>query len=228
MPSFLVRPDGDDPRPAVIVLQEIFGVNREVRRIAELVASSGRVALAINYYYRTHPALNEPYTQDGMKNGFAAASHVTKADLLQDLQASIDWLNAQPFVSHGKIATMGFCFGGSTAYLSATLPGIKAAASFYGGQIAGNFPSGDPGAIADTGDIKAPVLLFFGGKDDHITLDKVEQIEAALTDHKKVHELVVYPDVGHGFFRESSDKLETHEVSDAWKKVQAFFKKYLD
>ena len=73
MPAYLARPDDGAPRPAVIVLQEIFGVNAEVKRITDLLASSGYVGLAINYYHRTHPDLNEPYTPEGLKHGFAAA-----------------------------------------------------------------------------------------------------------------------------------------------------------
>ena len=79
MPSYLARPDGNEPKPAVIVLQEIFGVNAEVKRIADLFASAGYVALAINYYHRTHPKLNEPYTQEGLQVGFAAAGAVSRA-----------------------------------------------------------------------------------------------------------------------------------------------------
>src|SRR5450755_2366597 len=81
MPCYLARPDDDGPRPAVIVLQEIFGVNTEVKRIADLLASHGYAALAINYYHRTHPDLNEPYTQEGLQNGFAAAGNITRATI---------------------------------------------------------------------------------------------------------------------------------------------------
>jgi len=227
MPSYLARPDGDRPRPAVIVLQEIFGVNREVRRIAELVAGAGYVALAINYYHRTHPSLNEPYTPDGFKHGFEAAGQVRRENLLADLRASIAWLDAAPFTEHGKIATMGFCFGGTLAFLSATLPGIRAAVSFYGGMIAGNFPSGEPGPLADVAAVRAPMLLLFGGKDEHITADKVSQIDAGLGSHGKDYEIVTYPDSGHGFFRESSAKLNEADVADAWERVQAFLAHHL-
>ena len=89
MPVYLARPEDPSPRPAVIVLQEIFGVNTEVKRIADLAASAGYVALAINYYHRTHPNLNEPYTQEGLQNGFAAAGAVTRAGLTADLEAAV-------------------------------------------------------------------------------------------------------------------------------------------
>ena len=152
MPSYLARPDGNEPKPAVIVLQEIFGVNAEVKRIADLFASAGYVALAINYYHRTHPNLNEPYTQEGLQVGFAAAGAVSRATLRADVAAAIAWLDGQPFVAHGKIATVGFCFGGSTAFVTATLPGLKAAIPFYGGSIAAGFPNGEPEGLAKIGE----------------------------------------------------------------------------
>ncbi|GAC1301518.1 MAG: dienelactone hydrolase family protein [Vulcanimicrobiaceae bacterium] len=227
MPCYLARPEGDEPRGAVIVLQEIFGVNREVRRIAELFASAGYAALAINYYHRTHPALNEPYTPEGLQNGFAAAGAVSRATLRADVAAAIAFLAAQPYVKPGKIATCGFCFGGSVAFVTAMLPGLAAAIPFYGGSIAGDFPSGEPEGLADANDIGIPLLLFFGGKDDYIPADAVARIDRTLAAAGTAHEVVTYPNVGHAFFRESSAALNQHEVDDAWKRVRAFLGRHL-
>jgi carboxymethylenebutenolidase len=227
MPSFIARPDGEEPRAAVIVLQEIFGVNKEVRRIAELFANAGYVALAINYYHRTHPNLNEPYTQEGLQAGFAAAGNVGRATLRADVSAAIAYLQGLPFVKSGQIATVGVCFGGSAAFVTATLPGLAAAIPFYGGSIAGGFPNGEPAGISDAKDIRVPLLLFFGGKDDYIDHAAVASIDKALADAGKEYEIVTYPDVGHAFFRESSAALNQHEVEDAWTKVQSFLAQHL-
>jgi carboxymethylenebutenolidase len=227
MPCYLACPDEDGPRPAVIVLQEIFGVNTEVKRIADLLASTGYVALAINYYHRTNPDLNEPYTQAGLQNGFAAASNVTRATMKADLAAAIDYLNTQEYVHFGHIATWGFCFGGSVAFESATVPGLAAAISFYGGMIAAPFPSGEPEALADVADIKCPILLAFGGQDEYIPASAIDRISAALTAADKKFQLQVYPDVGHAFFRDSSNVLDSSkDVADAWDLVQAFLSEH--
>jgi carboxymethylenebutenolidase len=226
MPSFIARPDGDAPKAAVIVLQEIFGVNAEVRRIAELLAGAGYVALAINYYHRTHPNLNEPYTQEGLQNGFAAAGSVTRATLRADVAAAIAFLDGLPYVRPGKTATIGFCFGGTVAFVTATLPGLTCAIPFYGGHIANAFPNGEPEGLADTDAIEIPLLLFFGGKDDFITAEAVRRIDTTLSAAGKTHEVVVYPDVGHAFFRDSSTALGQNEVADAWRRVQTFLAKY--
>ena len=225
MPCYLACPDEDGRWPAVIVLQEIFGVNTEVKRISDLLASTGYVALAINYYHRANPDLNEPYTPEGLQNGFAAAAKVTRASLRADVSAAIDYLNAQDCVHTGRIATWGFCFGGSVAFVTATLPGLAAAICFYGGMIAAPFPSGEPEALADVNDIRCPILLAFGGKDQYITPDMVGRISAALTAAHKEFQLQVYPDQDHAFFRDSSAVIgSSQDVADAWKLVQAFLR----
>lgn len=229
MPCYLARPDADGARPAVIVLQEIFGVNTEVKRISDLLAATGYVALAINYYHRTDPELNEPYTQAGLQKGFGAAAKVTRATMRADILAAIDYLNAQDFVNFGHIATWGFCFGGSVAFESATYLGLSAAVSFYGGMIAAPFPSGEPEALADVEAIRCPILLAFGGQDEYISPAMVGRIQAALTDAHKKFELQLYPDSGHAFFRDSSQDMDSSkDVADAWDLVQAFLRQHLD
>lgn len=231
MPSYLARPDGGAPRPAVIVLQEIFGVNTEVKRITDLVASAGYVGLAINYYHRTHPDLNEPYTPEGLQNGFAAAGKVTRAGLAADIEAARLWLVGQSFVQGDRVGTWGFCFGGTVAFFSATLPGIRAAIPFYGGSIAAPLPSGEPEMLADAIHVRAPLLLMFGGEDSYIPPEAVDRIRRTLTELHKTFELHVYPDQGHAFFRESTAAMDGdpkgRAVKDAWARVQAFLKTQL-
>jgi len=230
MAAYLARPDAaSGPHPAVIVFQEIFGVNEEVKRICDLVASAGYVALAPNYYHRTHPNLNEPYTAEGTERGFAAAGNVTRDSLRQDTIASRDWLDAQDFVKTGKVATWGFCFGGTVAFLSAGIPGIAGAVCFYGGQIASPMPGGEPEALADAKDVTCPVLLAFGGEDQWIKAEHVERIRRTLDEAGKDFQIQIYPSEGHAFFRGSSEHIggadHSQVVADAWSLVQVFFKK---
>lgn len=230
MPAYLARPDAaSGPHAAVIILQEIFGVNREVKRIADLVASAGYVALAPNYYHRTHPELNEPYTDEGLQRGFAAAGQVSRESLRKDVAACIEWLNQQDFCKPGKVATWGFCFGGAVAFVTAVLPGLKGAVCFYGGSIASEMPSGEPEGLADVAQINIPLLLVYGGSDQWINSAAIERTRQALEAAGKSFEIQVYPDESHAFFRGSSDHLGTSShsaaVADAWNLVQAFFKK---
>lgn len=239
MPAYLARPEeGSGAHPAVIVLQEIFGINAEMRRITELVAGAGYVGLAINFYHRTHPGLDVGYDEDGMNVGREAAGNVSRATLLPDLQASMDWLNAQPFVKNGQIATWGFCMGGAVAFLSATLPGISGAICFYGGSIARPFMSGDPEALADIDRISAPLLLCFGEKDQGIPREAIDRITSELRSHGKTFKCQTYPGVGHAFFRHGSPRAvsEHHQysdeaiaqaVADSWDLVKSFLRENL-
>jgi carboxymethylenebutenolidase len=231
MPVYLAPPDEGSPRPAVIVLQEIFGVNTEVKRITDLVASAGYVGLAPNYYHRTHPDLNEPYTPEGLQNGFKAAGAVTRAGLRADLEAARAWLAGQSFVRGDRIATWGFCFGGTVAFFSATLPGIRAAIPFYGGNIAAALPSGEPEMLADADRIGAPLLLVYGGQDAYIPPEAVERVRSTLTGAHKTFTVQVYSDQDHAFFRESSAKMnggpQGAAVKDAWNRVQSFLREQL-
>ncbi len=229
MPAYLARPAKESGRhPAIIVLQEIFGVNAEVKRITDLVGNAGYVGLAINYYHRTDPNLNEPYTEEGYRRGFAVAANVDRTSLRKDISCAIAWLKQQDFVEPNKIATWGFCFGGTVAFLSATLPGLAGAACFYGASIASPMPGGEAEALADVNQIRCPLLLAFGGRDEYITREHVERIERSLREAGKEVLIEVYPTVGHAFFRESSHAMgDSRVVSDAWELVQAFFKRIL-
>lgn len=222
MPAYLARPSSQEPAPAVIVLQEIFGVNAEIRRIADLVAQTGYVGLAINYYHRTDPDLDVPYNDEGIAKGRAASSKVTRKTIEPDINAAIDWLNAQDFVKFNHIATWGFCAGGSMAFFSSTLRGISGAVSFYGGQIAKPLHSGEPGFIEEAQRVKAPLLLVFGGKDQGIPQEDVDRVERTLRDAKKRFSLHTYPNEGHGFFRQSSNDFANPDVTDAWTRVREF------
>lgn len=224
MKSYFAAPEGT-PHPAVILLQEIFGVNAEMRRIADLLAEAGYAALAINYYHRSDPDLDLDYNDEGMKHGMAAATKTSRATYREDIEAAITWLNERPEVASGRIATWGFCMGGSVAFYSATLPGVKAAVAFYGGSIASPFASGEAEAISDVAAVRAPIFLVYGGRDHYITPEKIARTEEALKTAGKAYELKVYPDQDHGFFRRSSTTFSTPAVADAWSRVQTFLAK---
>ncbi|MGZ3498489.1 MAG: dienelactone hydrolase family protein [Vulcanimicrobiaceae bacterium] len=239
MPAYLARPEeGSGPHPAVIVLQEIFGFNNEVKRITDLVASAGYVGLAINYCHRTHPSLNEPYNDDGLKRGFEAAGNVSKDSLRADVGAAIDWLAQQNFVKRDKVATWGFGFGATAAWFAASLPQVSGAVCFYGPYISKPMPNGENAPIDDAGQIGCPVLFCFGGLDSQIPAEDIALIDRAHRAAGKPSQIQIYPDVGHAFFRHGSvagvadskrfsDEAVGEAVADSWNVVQSFFKKTL-
>jgi len=227
MPAYLARPGASGTYPSVIVLEGVYGFDDELKRITDLVASLGFVGLAINYFHRTNPTLSEPFTEEGRARGEAAAQAVKKAEACEDVAAARDWLNDQPYVESGHVGTWGFGFGGTIAFVTATLAGINAAVVFYGQSIASLMPSGEAAPIEDAKQIRAPLLLVFGGQDVLIGQGDVNTITSTLKAANKRFDVQMYPNVGHSFFRTTGNSSSTREAADAWDRVQAFYGKYL-
>ena len=123
------EPDGDGPRPAVIVIQEIFGVDDHIKDIAGRLADAGYVAAAPDLFYRDGPGIAVPYTD--FDRARELRGHIQDDPLTQDLQATFDYLASQPGVDANCIGIIGFCFGGRVTFLAAErIQGIAAAAPF--------------------------------------------------------------------------------------------------
>ena len=210
MPAYLARPSTNQPKPAVIVLEGVYGFDDEMRRMTDLVASAGYVGLAIDYLRGR-----------GVPEGFKSAT------VSEDVASARDWLNNQPYVAHGDIALWGFGIGGSVAFMAATLPGLRAAIAFYGQSIAKSLPDGTDAPIKNAEQVRAPLLLVFGGRDELVTTDDVQRIRTRLDAAGKRYDIEVYPNVGHSFFRQDADTVATREIADAWDRVQAFLQRSL-
>jgi carboxymethylenebutenolidase len=236
MPVYLARPEENSgAHPAVIVLQEVFGFTPEVRRITDLLASTGYVGLAIDYYHRSHPRLSEPYSEEGNKNAFAAAGAVTPDMMRQDVDAAIAWLNQQSFVRAGRIATWGFGFGATAAFITSSSRELSGAICFYPGNIATPLPSGGEPPIEHASEVQIPLLLLFGEKDYYVSRYDMDRIHSALSAAKKDFHLQIYPNVGHSFFRHGrpeaiaetqrySDEAIAQAVADSWDLVRKFLR----
>lgn len=120
--AYLAQPEASGPWPAVIVFQEIFGVNHHIRDVTERVAAEGYVAIAPAIYQRFAPGFETGYTPTDVELGRRYKDQTTAAELVSDTQATIAYLQGLPQVKSSAIATIGFCFGGHVAYLVATLP----------------------------------------------------------------------------------------------------------
>lgn len=234
MPAYLARPEeGSGPHPAVIVLQEVFGFTPETKRVTELLASIGYVGLAINYYHRTNPQMNEPYTEEGNKRAFGAAASVSAENLSADVRAAVAWLNGQPFVKQGKIATWGFGFGASAAFAAADERELSGAILFYPTYLAGTMPAGGTPLLERAADVNVPLLVIFGEKDYYVSRYDMNRILQTLQASNKDVRMQIYPDVGHSFFRHGrpqaiaemepySDEAVAHAVADSFDLVKSF------
>jgi carboxymethylenebutenolidase len=178
--AYQARPQGD-VIGAVVVIQEIFGVNGHIREVVDGYAEAGYYAIAPQIFDRIERDIELGYDPEDMARGIELAfQKLDRALTLQDLQATIE-LAAE----HGKVGMVGYCFGGLLTWLSACeLDGISAASAYYGGSVAGEVDR----------DAKCPVIMHFGELDAHIPLTDVDKVRSAQPEVQ----VFVYP-ADHGF-----------------------------
>jgi carboxymethylenebutenolidase len=176
--AYLVKPEGT-PRGAVVVAQEIFGVNSHIRRVAEQYAAAGYVAIAPALFDRQKKGVELGYDAAGLQAGMELMAHATNEGVLADLAAAI------AAVRHaGRVGMVGYCWGGRVTWLAGCRTDIDAGVAYYGGGIAQSLDETP----------RCPMMLHFGERDSYIPAADVEKIRQAFpagTYH-------LYP-AGHGF-----------------------------
>jgi carboxymethylenebutenolidase len=223
MEAYVAQPKGGGSYPGVVVIQEAFGVNDHIKKVTDRIAAEGYVAIAPDVYHREAERVIA-YAE--MPKAIAALQRVVDAKAMEDVGSAIAHLKAQSNVKAGSIGVTGFCMGGRLTYLTAAhhANDVKCAVPYYGGGI----PMGNPSPLSRTKEIKCPMYLFFGAKDQLIPKEHVDQIKAELTANKVPFQLEVYPDAGHGFFCDDrSMSYNEGAAKDAWEKTKAFFAQYL-
>ena len=224
--AYLAQPASTGTYGAVIVIQEIFGVNSHIRDVAERIAKQGYVAIAPAMFQRAKPGFDVGYSQEDMQLGFQYMQQTKAPEIMSDIQATIAYLKTLPNVKAEAIGAIGFCFGGHVAYLAATLPDIKAAASFYGGGIATSGLGADTPTINRTSEIKGTIYAFFGTQDSFIPQEQNQQIEAELKKHHINHRVFRY-NADHGFFCDQRTSYNSEAAADAWQHVLELFQNTL-
>jgi carboxymethylenebutenolidase len=181
-------------RAAVVVIQEIFGVNGHIRGVADDYASQGYWTIAPALFDRVQPDLELGYGPEDRKRGMQVASQVGLEMALKDVQASIEYARHQ---LGKKVGVLGFCWGGTVAWLAATRLQPDAVVAYYGGQIA-RHSAEKP---------SCPVELHFGKLDAHIPMSEIDEIRR----HHPGMPIFLY-DAGHGF---NCDQRESYEPASA-------------
>jgi carboxymethylenebutenolidase len=225
--AYLAEPVGDGPFPAIVVIQEIFGVNAHIREVTERFAREGYVAIAPAIYQRLARGFETGYTPEDIEVGRQYKNQTRADELLSDVQATIDYLKTLPSVKPGAFGSIGFCFGGHVVYLTSTLPDIKATASFYGAGIPTWSPGDGEPTLSRTQHIKGTIYLFFGMEDASIPTEHVNQIETKLQQQQIPHRIFRYTGADHGFFCDHRASYEPNAAGDAWQQVQELFQSTL-
>ena len=217
MPACLARLESTEATPAVVLIQEAFGLNEHIRDVARRIAAEGYVVLAPDMFWRGGKARTAGYAE--LPKALGLMGELKDDQIVADVGSAIGYLERQAFVRADRIGITGFCMGGRVSYLAACkLPGkLKAAAPFYGGGI----------PVGETAGLAAPVLAFFGEDDPFIPLAQVEQLKAEAKRLGKQLEVIVYPKAPHGFFCNERDSYRAPAAADAWTRLKAFFAAHL-
>ncbi|ELS02636.1 dienelactone hydrolase-like enzyme [Xenococcus sp. PCC 7305] len=221
--AYLASPIAEGTYPAIIVIQEIFGVNEHIRDVTERIARQGYVAIAPAMYQRQAPGFTTGYQPEDVKIGREYKIKTTATELLSDLDAAIDYLYQLPQVKTTGVGTVGFCFGGHVVYLAATLQRIKATASFYGAGIVNWCPGETEPTINRTKNIQGTIYAFFGNADSLIPNEQVDVIASELAKQQVSHKIFRYPGADHGFFCDRRGSYNPEAAEDAWPKILELF-----
>ena len=199
--AYRADPDGP-PKGGLVVVQEIFGVNGHIQSVCDGFAGDGYAVIAPAYFDRLRPGVDMDYSAESVAAGRELAMQIGWDGPMQDTAAA-----AAALKDAGHVGVVGYCWGGSVAWLAATrlaLPGV----GYYGGRTAG--------LIDETP--QAPVMLHFGEKDSHIPQEDVDKIAAAHPD-VPIH---LYP-AGHGFNCDARADFHPESASLARERTMAFF-----
>ncbi len=228
MGGYLAAPEGSQARPAVLVFMEIFGINSHIRDVVERVAGEGYVALAPDYFHRTGPGIELGYDDEGFAKGMELLNALDADEMVADARDAIAWLRGRDDVQGDRIGCMGFCIGGHMTYLTACETDVTAAASFYGGGIAGDEgPGGKPSTLGRTGKIGGRIVCLFGDQDPYIPMEQIEAIRGALAREGIDHDTKVYGGAGHGWFCDQRADYDDKAAADAWGIVTKLFREKL-
>ena len=197
------------PKAAIVVIQEIFGVNHHIRSVCDRLAGEGYVAIAPSIFDRSEPNFQSGYSADDVANARKFIANIDWNAMLRDTQAAIDAVKGT-----GPVGIIGFCLGGSIAYVAAArLSGLSAAVGYYGGAIV-RFLDDKP---------KVPTQLHFGEKDSGIPLTDVETIKSK----RPEVEVFIYPGAQHGFHCDERASYDKTSADIAWPRSLQFFAQHL-
>lgn len=222
IPGYRAMPSKGGPFPVILVVQEIFGVHEHIKDVCRRFAKLGYFAIAPEMYYRQGDVAKLK-TIDEIR---PIVAKVPDAQVMADLDAAVDFAQKSGEGDVAKLGITGFCWGGRIVWLYAEhSKQLKAGVAWYGRLVGDPSENQPKHPVNIAGDLKAPVLGLYGGKDQGIPLDTVEQMRTALQKSKVASEIVVYPEAPHAFFADYRPSYVEADAKDAWQKALAWFKR---
>jgi carboxymethylenebutenolidase len=199
--------------PAVVMIHEWWGLNDNIKDMANMLAKEGYVVLAVDLY-------GEVATDPGRAMELSSSVRNNPEEAVANMQGAVNYLGSLENVNSSRIASLGWCFGGGQSLqlaLNSEEHPLAATVIYYGNLV------NDTESLSK---IKWPVLGIFGDQDQSIPVDSVMQFEQALNEIGITNEIYIYPGVGHAFANPSGDNYAPKETADAWKKTLVFLEKY--
>jgi carboxymethylenebutenolidase len=224
IPAFRAMPSKGRAFPVVVVVQEIFGVHEHIKDVCRRLAKLGYLAVAPELYARQGDVSKLTDVNDIITK---VVSKVPDARVMADLDATVAWVKESGEGNVEKLGITGFCWGGRIVWLYAEHnPRVKAAVAWYG-RLVGKPSELQPKHPIDiAASLKVPVLGLYGGDDQGIPLDTVEQMRKALQAAGSPSEIVVYPNTPHGFHADYRASYRKEQAEDGWRRLQAWFRQY--
>jgi len=221
--GYRAMPTGKGPFPTVLVVEEIFGVHEWIQDICRRLARAGYLAVAPDLFARQ----GDPTQYDTIPKIFEnVISKVPDAQVMRDLDATAAWA-AKNGGDAARLGITGFCWGGRITWLyAAHNPKLKAGVAWYGRLVSQASELSPKHPIDLVAEIKAPVLGFYGGKDQGIPVDSVEKMRTALKAANSHSEVRIYPDADHGFLADYRPSFNPAAAADAWPKALAWLQQH--
>lgn len=216
--SAYLAPPKATPAPGVLVIQEIFGVNKVMRELCDGFAAKGYVALCPDLFWRQEPGVQLTDKTDAeWQRAFSLMQGFNQTKGVEDLIAALDALRGRP-ESTGKVGTVGYCLGGKLAYFMATRSSAACNVSYYGVGI--------ETVLEEASAITHPMLMHIAEKDRFVSPEAQQQIRASLSKNPRI-EMHVYAGCDHAFARQGGAHWDAEAARLANRRTDAFFAKYL-
>jgi carboxymethylenebutenolidase len=203
--------------PGLVVEQEIFGINENVRFVCEEYARQGFVTLAPDLFWRMEPGIDLDYSEHGWARAFECFQKFDADAGVRDIAATIKALRARPECT-GKVGCIGYCLGGKLAYLTAARTDCDASVGYYGVQI--------DTLLGEKGGIRTPLMLHIAERDQFVPPESQAKVKEGLNGMSNV-EVHSYAGVDHAFARHKGDHYDKAAAELANSRTTAFLKKHL-
>ncbi|HEY9652274.1 MAG TPA: dienelactone hydrolase family protein [Coleofasciculaceae cyanobacterium] len=224
IPAYRAMPTRGKDFPVVLVIQEIFGVHEHIQDVCRRFAKLGYLAIAPEMFARQGDVSQLTDVQEIRSE---VVSKVPDEQVMSDLDATVAWAETSSKGNIDKLGITGFCWGGRITWLySAHNPNVKAGVAWYGRLVGESTPLTPQHPVDIAADLNVPILGLYGGSDNGIPNDTVEQMREALKASNSGSEIILYPDTPHAFFADYRPSYRKEQAEDGWERLQDWFKEH--